>query len=82
MGRGKLRDLALFLKFLRHPGQRFIGQFGGCKAVLAIKVGGQPAVHFKVFLAAGIDALVEPMKKTLKRALGRCPILFHALPLK
>ena len=52
MGGRKPGNLAFVAEFLRNASESFIGQFIGGEAVLAIKVGGQPAVHFQVFLTA------------------------------
>ncbi len=74
-------DLSFFLKFLRHPGQRLIRQFAGRETVFAIEVSNQPAVYLQVFLAAGVDTLIQPMKKIPKRSLSGGPILFQFWPL-
>jgi hypothetical protein len=54
------------VKRLRHAGKSFIRQFVGREAILAIKVGDEPAVHLEILLAAGVDTLIQPMEKILE----------------
>lgn len=52
VGGRKLGNLAFVAEFLPNASESFIGQFIGGEAVFAIKVSGQPAVHFQIFLTA------------------------------